>query len=63
MMQIYVDDDGDKVGMVKKEEYIGFVDAVDFDSIFDFSGSFVFSDFFDFSRWRSSGEVLTLYEK
>ena len=45
MMQIYVHDNGDKVGMVEKEEHVEFVDAVDFDSVFDFSRSFYFSDF------------------
>ena len=54
MMQIYVDDNRDKVGMVEKEEHVEFVDAVDFDSVFDFphafdfSRSFVFSDFLIF---------------
>ena len=61
MMQIYVDDDGDKVGVVEKGEHVEFVDAVDFDSvfdfshIFDFSRSFVFSDFSIFQCLRSPG--------
>ena len=50
IIQIYVDEDGDKVGVVEKGEYIEFVDIVDFDSVFDISGSFVFSDFCDFSH-------------
>ena len=69
MMQIYMDDDGDKVGMVEKWEHVEFVDTVDFDSVFDFphafdfSHSFDFSDFFDFSCWRSFRKVVTLYKK
>ena len=77
MMQIYVDDDRDKVGVVEKGERIEFVDAVDFDSVFDFlhafdlSCSFVFSDLSIFRRLpcsggfgqRSSREVWTLYKK
>ena len=66
-MQIYVDDDGDKVGVVEKGEHIEFVDVVDFDSVFDFPHVFDFSRDFDFSsdfsRWKSSGDVLTLYKK
>src|SRR5258705_1659607 len=63
-MQIYVDDDGDKVGVVEKGEHVEFVDFVDFDSVFDFPHVFNFSSVFDFSRcWKSSGEVLTLYKK
>ena len=62
-MQIYVEDDGDKVSMVEKGEHIEFINAVDFDSVFDFSGSFVFSDVSDFLHWRYSREVLTLYKK
>ena len=51
MMQIYVDDDRDKVGLVEKGEHIEFVDTVDFDFVFgfphafDFSRSFILSDF------------------
>ena len=55
MMQIYVDDDGDKVGIVEKGEHIEFVDAVDFDSVFDFLYAFDFSCSFycsDFLRLR-----------
>ena len=75
VIQIYVDDDGNKVGMVKKEERIEFVDTVDFDSVFDFlhafdfSRSFVFSNFSIFrrlqysGRFGQSGEALTLYKK
>ena len=75
MMQIYVDDDGDKIGVVEKEEHIEFVDAVDFDFDFDFlhtldfSRSIVFSDLSIFRCLQSprgfgqSGEVLTLYKK
>ena len=66
MIQIYVDDDGDKVGVVEKREHIEFVHAVDFDSVFDFYDSFDFFDFSDFSVFRclrQSGEVLTLYQK
>ena len=69
MMQIYVDDDEDKVGMVEKGEHVEFVDAVDFDSVFDFPHALDFSHFFDFSDFsifrylRQSGEVLTLYKK
>ena len=77
MMQIYVDDDGNEVGVVEKGEHIEFVNAVDFDSVFDFphalnfSHSFVFSDFSIFRCFqcsggfgqRSSREVLTLCKK
>ena len=63
MMQIYVDDDRDKVGMVEKGEHIEFIDAVDFDSVFDFSHSFDFFDFLIFHCLRQSGEVLTLCKK
>ena len=63
MMQIYVDDDGNKVGVVEKGERIEFVDVVDFDSVFDFLRSFDFSDFSIFQYLRQSGEVLTLYKK
>ena len=45
MMEIYVDDDGDKVSVVDNGEHIEFIDAVDFDYVFDFSHSFDFSDF------------------
>jgi hypothetical protein len=60
-MQVYVDDDGDKVGVVEKGERIEFVDFVDFGSVFDFPHEFDFS--FDFSRCLGNGEVLTLYKK
>ena len=69
IIQIYVDDDGDKVGVVEKGEHIEFVNAIDFDSVFDFLHvfdflcSFYFSYFSDFSCWRSFREVLTLYKK
>ena len=63
MMQIYVDDDGDKVGMVEKGEHIKFIDTVDFDSVFDFLIFFDFSEFLIFRCLRQSGEVLTLYQK
>ena len=72
IMQIYVDNDGDKVGVVEKGEYIEFVNTVDFDSVFDFPHAFDFlcsfycSDFLQLRegfRQRSSGEVLTLYKK
>ena len=60
IMQIYVDDDGDKISMVEKGEHIEFVDIVDFDSVFDFLHafdflhSFDFSDFCDFSVFTNS---------
>ena len=72
MMQIYVDDNRDKVGVVEKWEHVEFVDTVDFNSVFDFPHALNFScsfDFFDFSDFlifrcfRQSGEVLTLYKK
>ena len=75
MMQIYVDNDRDKVGVVEKEECVEFIDAVDFDFVFDFPHafdflrSFVFSDFSIFrrlqclGRFGQSGEALTLYKK
>ena len=69
MMQIYMDDNGNKVGMVEKGEDVEFVDAVDFDSVFDCSHVFDFLCFFyfsDFLRVRGgeqSEKVLTLYKK
>ena len=45
MMQIYVDNDRDKIGVVEKGEHIEFVDVVDFDSTLNFSRSFVFPNF------------------
>ena len=55
VMQVYVDEDGDKVGVIEKEEYIEFVDAVgDFDFVSDFSR---------FRCLGSSGDVMTLYKK
>ena len=42
MMQIYVHNDGDKIGVVDKGEHIEFIDAVDFDSVFDFPHAFDF---------------------
>ena len=59
MIQIYVDNDGNKVGIVEEGDHIEFIDIVDFDFGFNFLGSFVFSDFSDFLCWRSFGEVLT----
>ena len=72
MMQIYVDDDRDKVGVVDKGEHVEVIDTVDFDFVFDFPHALNFShsfDFFDFSDFlifrclRQSAEVLTLYKK
>ena len=59
IIQIYVDDDRDKVGIVEKGEYIEFIDIVDFDSVFDFLHFFYFSDFLRLrgGKWRLSGEV------
>ena len=69
MMQIYVDDNGDEVGVVEKGEHVEFVEFIDFDSVFDFlhvfnfSHSFYFSDFVWVRGGKESGEVLTLYKK
>ena len=49
IIQIYVDDNGDKVGVVEKGEHIEFVNAVDFDSVSDFLHVFDSSHLFDFS--------------
>ena len=49
-MQVYVDEDRDKVAVIEREEYIEFVDAVgDVDPAF--------------GRCLGSGDVMTLYKR